>query len=506
VQPSSLVFLAIIAMWAAYLLPQWVRRRDAMGQSRGRDRDSGALRVLRPRLRPTGGRSTAPLLMSGNVQDGSELDAVIKPDSPQTEARRAVAGRPDAAARPAGTRADGSAAQVPTTGGSAAPARSTAVSGTTSASGTTSVSGTTSASGTTAGRPPAVRGDAGTGAPARPHASGSGRDGHAEPESGRAGAAGGRMPAADGSRSGTVRVAVTEQGTPRRPVRGQASTHPGTLAPPGTPAPAPAGTTAAGRAAAIRRARVLAVLLLSTVVSWLAVALSLVQAVVAIAVTALLIADLFALRSVARRREVLRRQAATSQRPVAAAATSTEAGADGGAELAARAAAAGTRRSTSRTSGAPLRRTLPPAAVRRPAAHRVGKREVEATEAGRPTSDGTWMPVPVPPPTYTLKPMAPRPEPPVLNLDGGHPAGPAGPGGSAGTGAATDGAGGAGPVVVGSEGIAPPTPGPVPDRYEGVEPAAAQERPVKRPWDDDHEWADELDLDAVLARRRAVNG
>ncbi|HET9656339.1 MAG TPA: hypothetical protein VFP72_13370, partial [Kineosporiaceae bacterium] len=101
-QPSSLVFLAIIAMWAAYLLPQWVRRRDAMGQSRGRDRDSGGLRVLRPRSRRVPGPSTTPLLPQ--VQDpGSELDAVIRPDSPQAIARRAAAGRPDAARPPAGS-------------------------------------------------------------------------------------------------------------------------------------------------------------------------------------------------------------------------------------------------------------------------------------------------------------------------------------------------------------------------------------------------------------------
>jgi hypothetical protein len=117
------------------------------------------------------------------------------------------------------------------------------------------------------------------------------------------------------------------------------------------------------------------------------------------------------------------------------------------------------------------------------------------------------MPVPVPPPTYTLKPMAPRPEPPALDLDldGRDPSGPSGPATAAASASAGETESASSRVVVGSEGVTPPT-GPVPDRYEGVEPVVAQERAARRPWDDDHEWADELDLDAVLARRRAVNG
>ena len=69
------------------------------------------------------------------------------------------------------------------------------------------------------------------------------------------------------------------------------------------------------------------------------------------------------------------------------------------------------------------------------------------------------------------------------------------------------GAGGPGALVLGSDGTSPPAPptGPVPDRNEGVEPPAAQERPARRPWEEDRERADEIDLDAVLARRRAVN-
>src|SRR3954471_19336050 len=63
VHPSSLVFVAIVGLWAAYLLPQWIRRRDALGASRAEDRPSGALRVLARRRRErAAGPSTAPLL------------------------------------------------------------------------------------------------------------------------------------------------------------------------------------------------------------------------------------------------------------------------------------------------------------------------------------------------------------------------------------------------------------------------------------------------------------
>ncbi len=60
-QPTSLVFVAIIAGWIAYLLPRWVARRDALGLSRAEDRDSEQLRVLprRDRTPITSGRASA---------------------------------------------------------------------------------------------------------------------------------------------------------------------------------------------------------------------------------------------------------------------------------------------------------------------------------------------------------------------------------------------------------------------------------------------------------------
>jgi hypothetical protein len=91
-----------------------------------------------------------------------------------------------------------------------------------------------------------------------------------------------------------------------------------------------------------------------------------------------------------------------------------------------------------------------------PPAERVAR---ELAEGGTP-----WTPVPVPPPTYTLKPAAPRPEPAPLDL----------------------------PRATEAPAPEPEEPAPAPESA----PAAEADRT----------FADDLDLDAVLARRRAVNG
>jgi hypothetical protein len=46
VQPSGLIFLVIIAIWATYLLQHWVRRREHLATARSVDRFSDAMRVL----------------------------------------------------------------------------------------------------------------------------------------------------------------------------------------------------------------------------------------------------------------------------------------------------------------------------------------------------------------------------------------------------------------------------------------------------------------------------
>ncbi len=96
-RPSSFVFVAIVALWAAHLLPQWIRRRDALGSARGVDRHSAGLRVLaRRRHRPPRGRSTAPLLPSVPVVTGpppgpaSLLPLAGQALTPAARRRRAV--------------------------------------------------------------------------------------------------------------------------------------------------------------------------------------------------------------------------------------------------------------------------------------------------------------------------------------------------------------------------------------------------------------------------------
>src|SRR5690606_18624436 len=107
-----------------------------------------------------------------------------------------------------------------------------------------------------------------------------------------------------------------------------------------------------------------------------------------------------------------------------------------------------------------------------------------ATDTGTPAAhepapavedEPTWVPVPVPPPTYTLKPSAPRREPAPLPADGLATSSAAAPAGA--TTLADDAATTADA-----------------DRRTPVAAAAEQGTPSAAP----------LDLDAILARRRAV--
>ena len=48
-QPSSLIFLVIVAIWVAYLVQHWVRRREHLATARSVDKFSEAMRVLERR-------------------------------------------------------------------------------------------------------------------------------------------------------------------------------------------------------------------------------------------------------------------------------------------------------------------------------------------------------------------------------------------------------------------------------------------------------------------------
>ena len=190
-------------------------------------------------------------------------------------------------------------------------------------------------------------------------------------------------------------------------------------------------------------------LLVCGVASWGAVALPGVPWWAAVPATALIVLDLAALVVAGRARSSARRTAARKAAMRVAASQ----------RVLSRAAA----RERVRREAAP--------AVAAPTATAIDVRTVALPEVQVDGALGdTWTPVPVPRPTYMLKPVVPRPEPPPLE----EPEAPAA----------------AAPVVAAVPDLVP----------EPAEP----EQATPRPWEVDHTWAD--DLDVVLARRRAVNG
>ncbi|HET7475360.1 MAG TPA: hypothetical protein VFJ97_04970 [Dermatophilaceae bacterium] len=89
-QPSSLIFLAIIAIWAVPLLQHWVRRREHLATARSVDRFSEAMRVLERRHTPTEG-----------AEPRSYLVSPARPSRPEVVVKRAVAVAPAASSAPA---------------------------------------------------------------------------------------------------------------------------------------------------------------------------------------------------------------------------------------------------------------------------------------------------------------------------------------------------------------------------------------------------------------------
>lgn len=77
-QPSSLIFLAIVFIWAAYLLQHWIRRREALATARSVDQFSDAMRVLERREHR----------VDGIVEQTVEAPHASRPSAPQ--ARKSV--------------------------------------------------------------------------------------------------------------------------------------------------------------------------------------------------------------------------------------------------------------------------------------------------------------------------------------------------------------------------------------------------------------------------------
>jgi hypothetical protein len=105
-QPSSLIFLAIVVIWAAYLLQHWIRRREALATARSVDQFSDAMRVLERREHrvdglaeqasdsPHASRTSAPQvsmsgprpsLRAGTVMTGENQQPPTHPSAGETE-------------------------------------------------------------------------------------------------------------------------------------------------------------------------------------------------------------------------------------------------------------------------------------------------------------------------------------------------------------------------------------------------------------------------------------
>jgi len=93
VQPSSLIFLVLVAIWVAYLLQHWVRRREHLATARSVDRFSDAMRVLERRAR-------LPELDLSAPRPRSYAVSPARPSRPEVVVKRAQSPRPDVPMEP----------------------------------------------------------------------------------------------------------------------------------------------------------------------------------------------------------------------------------------------------------------------------------------------------------------------------------------------------------------------------------------------------------------------
>ncbi|MGB5952796.1 MAG: hypothetical protein WBG57_09855, partial [Ornithinimicrobium sp.] len=98
--PSSLIFAVILAIWAAYLMQHWVRRRDHIATARSVDRFSEAMRVLERRHQRAGVDFSTPVPRSYAVSPARPAapDVVVKHAVPTAAA---VGGHPGVAGQSA---------------------------------------------------------------------------------------------------------------------------------------------------------------------------------------------------------------------------------------------------------------------------------------------------------------------------------------------------------------------------------------------------------------------
>ncbi|HET8615535.1 MAG TPA: hypothetical protein VFL94_08430 [Actinomycetales bacterium] len=110
--PSSLIFLAIIAIWAAYLVGHWIRRRDQLATARSIDRFSEAMRVLERRA------PTRPVTAARPTARSYVVAPVRVP--PVTSGTRTASSASSAPTRHGDAPAAGLAARLPAAGAAAA--------------------------------------------------------------------------------------------------------------------------------------------------------------------------------------------------------------------------------------------------------------------------------------------------------------------------------------------------------------------------------------------------
>jgi len=94
VQPSSLIFLVLIAIWATYLLQHWVRRREHLATARSVDRFSDAMRVLER-------RSPLPDFDLSAPRPRSYAISPARPSRPEVVVKRSHSVRPGMPTAPA---------------------------------------------------------------------------------------------------------------------------------------------------------------------------------------------------------------------------------------------------------------------------------------------------------------------------------------------------------------------------------------------------------------------
>lgn len=88
--PNSLIFVVILAVWAAYLIQHWIRRRDHVATARSVDRFSEAMRVLERRQSMPRADISTPKQRSYSLS----LTRPAHPDVVVKRARRGAAAAP----------------------------------------------------------------------------------------------------------------------------------------------------------------------------------------------------------------------------------------------------------------------------------------------------------------------------------------------------------------------------------------------------------------------------